>query len=239
MAARDRAPRTRRHRQSVRYLPALMQRPALRRILTIDFFYWVAFATFQTTFSLFVARRFGFGVAKTGYFFAAFGILGAVIQGGLIRPDRETAWRQTDVPLGLGFAIVGLVSAALRIRSRCSRWPSCRSRSASASAIRRCRVLSASSRAGTSRAAFRARRARSRASAGRSDPYGEMPRCNSIGESTPYISAAAFLLLTLCSALDFTSPILSRFPPNCSTGVDNGRASDAIAGESSDVRSSD
>src|SRR3954464_13389418 len=68
------------------YLPSLMQRPLVRRMLAIDFIYWLAFATFQTTFSLFVARRFGFGVAKTGYFFAAFGILGAVAQGGFIRP---------------------------------------------------------------------------------------------------------------------------------------------------------
>src|SRR5476651_2512849 len=47
------------------YLPELLQRPAVRRILTIDFIYWLAFATFQTTFSLFVAKRFGFGVSKT------------------------------------------------------------------------------------------------------------------------------------------------------------------------------
>jgi DHA1 family tetracycline resistance protein-like MFS transporter len=95
------------------YLPDLMQRPAVRKILTIDFFYWVAFATFQTTFSLFVARRFGFGVAKTGYFFAAFGILGAVVQGGFIRPVVKRLGDKPTFQLGLGFAIVGLVSAAL------------------------------------------------------------------------------------------------------------------------------
>jgi MFS transporter, DHA1 family, tetracycline resistance protein len=95
------------------YLPALMRRPAVRRILTIDFVYWVAFATFQTTFSLFVARRFGFGVSKTGYFFAAFGLLGAVIQGGFIRPVVKRLGDKPTFLLGLGFGMIGLVSAAL------------------------------------------------------------------------------------------------------------------------------
>jgi multidrug resistance protein len=95
------------------YLPDLMRRPAVRQILTIDFLYWAAFATFQTTFSLFVARRFGFGVAKTGYFFAGFGILGAVIQGGFIRHIVKRLGDKPTFQLGLGFTIVGLVSAAL------------------------------------------------------------------------------------------------------------------------------
>jgi DHA1 family tetracycline resistance protein-like MFS transporter len=95
------------------YLPALMRRPAIRRVLTIDFIYWMAFATFQTTFSLFVARRFGFGVSKTGYFFAAFGLLGAVIQGGLIRPVVNRLGDKPTFLLGLGFGLIGLVAAAL------------------------------------------------------------------------------------------------------------------------------
>src|SRR3954465_189684 len=39
------------------YLPELLLRSQIRRVLTIDFLYWLSFATFQTTFSLFVARR--------------------------------------------------------------------------------------------------------------------------------------------------------------------------------------
>ena len=95
------------------YLPELLQRPAVRRILTIDFIYWLAFATFQTTFSLFVARRFGFGVSKTGYFFAAFGLLGAVIQGGFIRPIVKRMGDKPTFITGLVFGAVGLVAAAL------------------------------------------------------------------------------------------------------------------------------
>jgi DHA1 family tetracycline resistance protein-like MFS transporter len=95
------------------YLPALLQRPAVRRILAIDFMYWLAFATFQTTFSLFVARRFGFGASKTGYFFAAFGLLGALIQGGFIRPIVKRLGDKPTFLLGLSFGMVGLIAAAL------------------------------------------------------------------------------------------------------------------------------
>ena len=95
------------------YLPALLQCTAVRRILAIDFIYWLAFATFQTTFSLFVARRFGFGASKTGYFFAAFGLLGAVIQGGFIRPIVKRLGDKTTFLLGLAFGMVGLIAAAL------------------------------------------------------------------------------------------------------------------------------
>ena len=38
------------------------------------------------TFALFAARRFGLDAPRTGYFLAAFGLLGAVIQGAMIRP---------------------------------------------------------------------------------------------------------------------------------------------------------
>jgi DHA1 family tetracycline resistance protein-like MFS transporter len=95
------------------YLPELLQRSTIRRILGIDFIYWMAFATFQTTFSLFVARRFGFGVSRTGYFFAAFGLLGAVIQGGFIRPIVKRMGDKPTFMLGLTFGAVGLVAAAL------------------------------------------------------------------------------------------------------------------------------
>jgi MFS transporter, DHA1 family, tetracycline resistance protein len=95
------------------YLPALWQRPLVRRVLAIDFIYWLAFAIFQTTLSLFAARRFGFGVAETGYFFAAFGILGAIVQGGLIRPVVRRLGDKPTFLLGLAFASIGLVLTAL------------------------------------------------------------------------------------------------------------------------------
>ena len=84
-----------------RNVTAMMQRPGLRRMLVIDFFYWFAFAIFQTTFALFVARRFGFDAPRTGYFFAAFGVLGAVVQGGFIRPIVHRIGDKTTFIMGL------------------------------------------------------------------------------------------------------------------------------------------
>src|SRR5262249_22202673 len=97
----------------LRYLPALLERAGLRRILAIDFVYWFAFAVFQTTFALFAARPLGFGVAQTGYFFAAFGVLGAVVQAGFIRPIVARIGDANTFRLGLACATVGLVAATL------------------------------------------------------------------------------------------------------------------------------
>jgi DHA1 family tetracycline resistance protein-like MFS transporter len=96
-----------------RTLTVLMRRPGLRRVLVIDFVYWFAFAMFQTTFALFAARRFGFGAPQTGYFFAAFGMLGAVVQLALIRPIVHRIGDKPTFMLGLVCAAVGLVAATL------------------------------------------------------------------------------------------------------------------------------
>jgi DHA1 family tetracycline resistance protein-like MFS transporter len=93
-----------------RYLPGLIRRPLARRALAIDFLYWFSFAVFQTTFALFVARRFGFDAPRTGYFFAGFGVLGALIQGGLIRPIVRRLGDRPTFLLGLGFGATGLVA---------------------------------------------------------------------------------------------------------------------------------
>ena len=94
------------------YLPALLQRPAIRRVLTVDFIYWFAFSIFQTTFALFAARRFEFNASRTGYFMAGFGVLGAVIQGGLIRPIVKKTGDKAMFIAGALFSIAGLVAAA-------------------------------------------------------------------------------------------------------------------------------
>jgi DHA1 family tetracycline resistance protein-like MFS transporter len=96
-----------------RYLPDLFRRPLVRRVLAIDFFYWCAFAVFQTTFGLFVARRFGFDASHTGYVLAALGVLGAVVQGLLIRSVVRKLGDKSTFMLGLGFGAFGLVAAAL------------------------------------------------------------------------------------------------------------------------------
>ena len=95
------------------YLPALLRRPVVRRVLVIDFVYWCSFAIFQTTFALFTARRFGFDAPKTGYVFAAFGVLGAIIQGGFIRPIVRRLGDKPTFMLGLVCSACGLVACAL------------------------------------------------------------------------------------------------------------------------------
>lgn len=92
-------------------LVAMMKRPGLRRMLVIDFVYWFAFAIFQTTFALFVARRFGFDAPQTGYVFAGFGVLGAIVQGALIRPIVHRLGDKPTFIVGLVCAASGLVAA--------------------------------------------------------------------------------------------------------------------------------
>src|SRR5262245_32938497 len=96
------------------YLPELVRRPLVRRMLAIDFVYWFAFAIFQTTFALFAARRFGFDVSRTGYFFAAFGVLGAVVQGGFIRPVGHRIGDKPTFMIGLACGALGLGGAEMR-----------------------------------------------------------------------------------------------------------------------------
>jgi DHA1 family tetracycline resistance protein-like MFS transporter len=96
-----------------RYLPELLRRATVGRMLVIDFVYWLAFAIFQTTFALFAARRFGFGATTTGYFFSGFGILGAIIQGGMIRPIVRRLGDKPTFMLGLVMGAFGLTAAAL------------------------------------------------------------------------------------------------------------------------------
>ncbi len=96
-----------------RNLAEMLRRPGLRRVLVVDFVYWFAFSIFQTTFALFAARRFGFGAAQTGYFFAAFGVLGAVVQGGFIRPIVRRLGDKRTFVVGLACGAVGLLAASL------------------------------------------------------------------------------------------------------------------------------
>jgi DHA1 family tetracycline resistance protein-like MFS transporter len=96
----------------IKYLPGLFRRPIMRRVMALDFVYWFAFSIFQTTFSLFAARRFGFDASRTGYFFAGFGVLGAVIQGGFIRPIVRRAGDKPTFMAGIVCSVIGLVAAA-------------------------------------------------------------------------------------------------------------------------------
>jgi len=94
-------------------LRELSHRPGLRLLLSIDFIYWMAFAVYQTTFSLFGARRFGFDATHIGYLFSAFGALGVIVQGGLVGPISRTLGTRRTLITGLLFAAVGWGGSAL------------------------------------------------------------------------------------------------------------------------------
>jgi DHA1 family tetracycline resistance protein-like MFS transporter len=75
--------------------------------------YWTAFAVYQTTFALFGARRFGFDAAHTGYLLSAFGVLGVLVQGGLVGPVVGLLGEQKTLAIGLLFAAAGWGGSAL------------------------------------------------------------------------------------------------------------------------------
>ncbi|HKP45095.1 MAG TPA: MFS transporter, partial [Pyrinomonadaceae bacterium] len=58
--------------------------PRLSFVLTIYFFFVVAFSIMTTAFSLYTMFRFGYDAQHTGYLFAYVGIIAVIIQGGLI-----------------------------------------------------------------------------------------------------------------------------------------------------------
>ena len=88
-------------------------RPALRLLLTIDFVYWGSFAVYQTTFALFVARRFGFDVTGTGYLLAAFGFLGVIVQAAMVGPVVKRIGERRTLTIGLILAAIGWGGSAL------------------------------------------------------------------------------------------------------------------------------
>ena len=180
-----------------RYLPELLRRPLLRRVLVIDFVYWFAFAIFQTTFALFAAIRFGFDAPKTGYFFAAFGVLGAVVQGGFIRPVVRRLGDRSTFMLGLSFAAVGLVAAALT--HSVAMFAVTLVPLALGIGFGHPTVSSMVSRAGRGDEQGRVQGAASAVESlgGTLGPVWGNASLQHFGEGTPYLSAAVFLVVTL------------------------------------------
>ena len=189
-----------------RYLPELLRRPILRRVLVIDFVYWFAFAIFQTTFALFAAIRFGFDAPKTGYFFAAFGVLGAVVQGGFIRPVVRRLGDRSTFMLGLSFAAVGLVAAALT--HSVAMFAVTLVPLALGIGFGHPTVSSMVSRAGRGDEQGRVQGAASAVeSLGRTlGPVWGNASLQHFGEGTPYISAAVVLMVTLLLSLGYQVP---------------------------------
>jgi MFS transporter, DHA1 family, tetracycline resistance protein len=180
-----------------RYLPELLRRGEVGRMLVIDFVYWFAFSIFQTTFALFAARRFGFDAPETGYVFSAFGVLGAIIQGGMIRPIVHRFGDATTFRWGLMFGVFGLVAASLShtvVLFLLTLVPL-----AFGIGFGHPTVASLVSRVARDNEQSRVQGAASAVeSLGRTvGPVWGNASLGRFGESTPYLSAAACLLLTL------------------------------------------
>jgi MFS transporter, DHA1 family, tetracycline resistance protein len=111
-------PETVRHEKTVsagawRQLPGLFTRRPLGRILWVDLGYWTAFAVYQTTFALFGQRRFGWDATHIGYILTVFGLIGFVVQGGLVGPITRKLGDARALIAGLCCAAFGLTVAAL------------------------------------------------------------------------------------------------------------------------------
>jgi DHA1 family tetracycline resistance protein-like MFS transporter len=189
--------------QLVATLTGLLQRAGLRRLLVIDFVYWFAFAVFQTTFGLFAARRFGFDAPETGYFFTAFGLLGAVVQGVLIRPVVERFGDKRILVAGLACGVVGLVAASATYSVPV--FAVALVPLAFGIGFGHPTMSSLISRAARGDEQGRVQGAASAVeSLGRTiGPVWGSASLQRFGEATPYLSASAFLLLTLVLALGY------------------------------------
>ena len=71
---------------SVKQLTVAIQRPQMGILLLLFFLVTFGFANIYATFPLISTRAFGFSDREVGYLFGFLGIIGAVTQGGLIRP---------------------------------------------------------------------------------------------------------------------------------------------------------
>ena len=192
-------------------LAAMMKRPGLRRMLVIDFVYWFAFAIFQTTFALFVARRFGFDAPQTGYVFAGFGVLGAIVQGALIRPIVHRFGDKPTFIVGLICAASGLVAATFA--SSFSLLVLALIPLAFGIGFGHPTVTSLVSRAGR-----RDEQGRVQGAAGAMESLGRTlgpvwgnAALQRFGEAMPYLSAAACIAVTLLLSLSYTVSDQSEF----------------------------
>ena len=186
-----------------RNLPGLLRRPGLRRVLLIDFVYWFAFAIFQTTFALFAARRFQFDASQTGYFFAAFGVLGAVVQGGFIRPVVRRFGDKPTFVAGLLCSAAGLVAATLT--HSVTVFAATLVPLALGIGFGHPTVTSLVSRAAKGEEQGRVQGAASAIeSLGRTvGPVWGNASLQRFGEGIPYVSAAAFLMVTLLLSIGY------------------------------------
>jgi len=84
--------------------------PGLKKLLTISFFYEVAFFVYPGVWAYFGAERFGWGPGMIGLSLATFGIGIAIVQGVLIRPIIARLGERMTVLLGLSIEVIAFVA---------------------------------------------------------------------------------------------------------------------------------
>ncbi|MEQ6248751.1 TCR/Tet family MFS transporter [Sulfitobacter sp. HNIBRBA3233] len=94
-------------------LKSLGRLPGLRTLLLVYFIYYVQFAVYPAVWSYFGIARFDWTPATIGLSLALFGMMMAVIQGGLIRPVLAALGERGTVIAGHGFSIVSLAAIAV------------------------------------------------------------------------------------------------------------------------------
>lgn len=97
----------------LRELPRLIQRAPIGSLLLINFLMWTGFSVYQTTFPLFADRRFQMAPTQVGYVLAFVGLVGVVMQAGVVgHVVRRLGERKTFL-FGLGLSVAGLLGASL------------------------------------------------------------------------------------------------------------------------------
>jgi DHA1 family tetracycline resistance protein-like MFS transporter len=92
-------------------LAQALKRPKVGSLLHVRFFYGLAFATFQTIFTLY-AQAIGLTSQTTGYLLAYVGLLSVIVQGGLIGPITRRYRENWLIIMGLWVMAGGLLAWA-------------------------------------------------------------------------------------------------------------------------------
>lgn len=87
--------------------------PGIGPLLWVFFFYQVAFTVYPSVWSFFGKERFGWEPSMIGLSLALFGIMIAIVQGGLIRPIIRILGERGTVIYGHGFDILAFIAIAL------------------------------------------------------------------------------------------------------------------------------
>ena len=91
---------------------AALKRPFSGSLLITRFFFGLAFAIFQTIFSLYALRRFNLAAQQTGYILTYVGVLSVIVQGGLVGKLSERFREDWLITASVGVMALSLLGWA-------------------------------------------------------------------------------------------------------------------------------